>query len=159
MGCCVSVLHRIFASPLLVIAIAGAFLGAEAARGEVVGEIRGLLGQQGAEAIQAMLQNTQQLGSGSIVATVVGVGALLLGASGVFRQSHSWHQIHVAKSVFVFCDGARDWLFAVGFSGAECWFSGIGDAAGTVVSNPGDPKSNHQLCDFVCGHDGVIRID
>lgn len=75
-------------APLLVIAIAiaGAFFGADAARGEVVGQIRGLVGQQGAEAIQAMLQNTQQPGSGGIVATVVGIGALLLGASGVFGQ-------------------------------------------------------------------------
>jgi membrane protein len=75
-------------APLLVIAIAiaGAVFGQEAARGEVVGQIQGLVGKQGAEAIQAMLQNTQQPGSGGVVATVVGIGALLLGASGVFGQ-------------------------------------------------------------------------
>lgn len=75
-------------APLLVIAIAiaGAVFGQEAARGEVVGQIQGLVGKQGAEAIQAMLQNTQQPGSGGLLATVVGVGALLLGASGVFGQ-------------------------------------------------------------------------
>lgn len=75
-------------APLLVIAIAiaGAVFGEEAARGEVVGQIQGLVGKQGAEAIQAMLQNTQQPGSGGVVATVVGIAALLLGASGVFGQ-------------------------------------------------------------------------
>jgi len=75
-------------APLLVIAIAiaGAVFGEEAARGEVVGQIQGLVGKQGAEAIQAMLQNTQQPGSGGLLATVVGIGALLLGASGVFGQ-------------------------------------------------------------------------
>lgn len=75
-------------APLLVIAIAiaGAVFGQEAARGEIVGQIQGLVGKQGAEAIQAMLQNTQQPGSGGIVATVVGISALLLGASGVFGQ-------------------------------------------------------------------------
>ncbi|MDX2229573.1 MAG: YihY/virulence factor BrkB family protein [Leptolyngbyaceae cyanobacterium bins.349] len=75
-------------APLLVIAIAiaGAVFGEEAVRGEIVGQIRGLVGQQGAEAIQAMLQNTQKPGSGGVLATVVGIGALLLGASGVFGQ-------------------------------------------------------------------------
>lgn len=75
-------------APLLVIAIAiaGAVFGQEAARGEIVGQIQGLVGKQGAEAIQSMLQNTQQPGSGGIVATVAGIGALLLGASGVFGQ-------------------------------------------------------------------------
>ena len=75
-------------APLLVIAIAiaGAVFGQEAARGEVVGQIQGLVGKQGAEAIQAMLQNTQQPGSGGTVATIVGIAALLLGASGVFGQ-------------------------------------------------------------------------
>lgn len=75
-------------APLLVIAIAiaGAVFGEEAARGEVVGQIQGLVGKQGAEAIQSMLQNTQQPGSGGVVATAVGIGALLLGASGVFGQ-------------------------------------------------------------------------
>lgn len=75
-------------APLLVIAIAIAALvfGQEAAQGQVVGQIQGLVGQQGAEAIQSMLQNAQKPGSGGIVATIVGVGALLLGASGVFGQ-------------------------------------------------------------------------
>ncbi|MBF2029611.1 MAG: YihY/virulence factor BrkB family protein [Oscillatoriales cyanobacterium C42_A2020_001] len=75
-------------APLLVIAIAiaSAVFGEEAARGEVVGQIQGLVGKPGAEAIQAMLQNTQKPGSGGIVATAVGIGALLLGASGVFGQ-------------------------------------------------------------------------
>jgi len=75
-------------APLLVIAIAiaSAVFGEEAARGEVVGQIQGLVGEPGAEAIQAMLQNTQKPGSGGVVATVVGIGALLLGASGVFGQ-------------------------------------------------------------------------
>lgn len=85
-------------APLLVIAIAiaGAVFGQEAARGEIVGQIQGLVGQQGGEAIQSMLQNTQQPGSGGVVATVVGIAALLLGASGVFGQLQEalnaiWH--------------------------------------------------------------------
>lgn len=85
-------------APLLVIAIAiaGAIFGEEAARGEIVGQIQGLVGKQGAEAIQAMLQNAQSPQSGGLIATVIGVGALLLGASGVFGQLQDalnaiWH--------------------------------------------------------------------
>jgi membrane protein len=75
-------------APLLLIAIsiAGAVFGEEAARGEVVDQIRGLVGQQGAEAIQAMIQNTQKPGSGGTIATIVGIVTLLFGASGVFGQ-------------------------------------------------------------------------
>jgi len=77
-------------APLLVIAIAiaiaGAVFGEEAARGEIVGQIQGLVGKQGAEAIQAMLENAHKPGSGGLVATLIGIGALLFGASGVFGQ-------------------------------------------------------------------------
>ncbi|HIK16361.1 MAG TPA: YihY/virulence factor BrkB family protein [Leptolyngbyaceae cyanobacterium M33_DOE_097] len=85
-------------APLLIIAIAiaGAVFGEEAARGEIVGQIQGLVGKQGAEAIQTMLQNTQRPGSGGFVATIIGIVTLLLGASGVFGQLQEalntiWH--------------------------------------------------------------------
>jgi membrane protein len=75
-------------APLLIIAIAiaGAVFGEEAARGEIVRQIQGLVGRDGAEAIQAMIQNAHQPGSGGGIATVVGVVILLFGASGVFGQ-------------------------------------------------------------------------
>lgn len=50
-----------------------------------MGQIRGLVGQQGAEAVQAMILNTSKPGAG-IVATILGVITLLFGASGVFGQ-------------------------------------------------------------------------
>lgn len=75
-------------APLLVIAIAiaGAVFGQDAAQGEVVGQLKGLVGQQGAEAIQAMLQNAYRQGSGGIAATLISIVTLLFGASGVFGQ-------------------------------------------------------------------------
>ena len=75
-------------SPLLIIAIsiAGAFFGEEAVRGEIIGQIQGLIGKDGASTIQGMLQNTQKPNSGGTIATVFGVITLLLGASGVFGQ-------------------------------------------------------------------------
>lgn len=70
---------------VLVIAIAGMAFGEEAARGQIVGAIGGLVGQQGAEAIQAMIQGASHPASG-ILATIIGLVTLLLGASGVFGE-------------------------------------------------------------------------
>ncbi len=74
-------------APLLVIAIAiaGLVFGDEAARGQIVGTIGGLVGQQGAEAIQSMIQNASKPSTG-ILATIIGFVTLFLGASGVFGE-------------------------------------------------------------------------
>jgi membrane protein len=76
-------------APLLVIAVAvaGAVFGQEAARGEIVAQIQGLLGKAGAEVVQTALANTQnpQVGNG-IVPSIISTLALLFGASGVFIQ-------------------------------------------------------------------------
>lgn len=71
---------------LIVISIAGFFFGDEAARGQIVGQIQGLIGRDGAEAVQGMIQNASRPGSGGTIATVVGIVTLLFGASGVFGQ-------------------------------------------------------------------------
>ncbi|MBM0742890.1 YihY/virulence factor BrkB family protein [Phormidium sp. CLA17] len=71
---------------LIAIAIAGAVFGEEAARGELVRQIQGLVGKDGAEAIQAMIQNADKPGSGGAIATIIGVVLLMFGASGVFGQ-------------------------------------------------------------------------
>ncbi|HEY9642158.1 MAG TPA: YihY/virulence factor BrkB family protein [Coleofasciculaceae cyanobacterium] len=75
-------------APLLVIAIAiaGAFFGENAAQQEIAGQIQGMVGRDGAEAIQTMIQNAHKPNSGGTIATVLGVITLLLGASGVFGQ-------------------------------------------------------------------------
>jgi membrane protein len=75
-------------APLLVIAIAiaGAFFGEEAAQREIAGQIQGFVGKDGAEAIQAMIQNANKPNAGGAIATLLGVVTLLLGASGVFGQ-------------------------------------------------------------------------
>lgn len=85
-------------APLLVIAIAiaGAVFGQDAVRGEIVGQIQGLVGKQGAEVIQAMLQSAHKRESGGTLATIIGVITLLFGASGVFGQLQEalntiWH--------------------------------------------------------------------
>lgn len=73
---------------VIVIAIAGLVFGADAARGAIVDQISGMMGKQGAEAIQAMIQGVSNKKSG-IIATVIGVGTLLITASGVFGEMQS----------------------------------------------------------------------
>ena len=80
--------YTLFAlSPTLVIAIsvAGLVFGAQAVRGEVVGQIQGLVGRQGAEAVQAMLEGASKP-SASILATVIGSITAFLGATGAFIE-------------------------------------------------------------------------
>ncbi|MHB1133023.1 MAG: YihY/virulence factor BrkB family protein, partial [Chloroflexota bacterium] len=73
--------------PLLLIAIsvAGLVFGQQAAQGQITGQIEGLVGTQAAEGIQTLLQSVSQPGA-SIIASIIGLGTLLLGAAGVFGQ-------------------------------------------------------------------------
>jgi membrane protein len=84
-------------APILVIAIAiaGFFFGEAAARGEIVEQARGLLGAQGAAAVQALIQNAARPEAG-IVATVGGLIALLVGATTALAElkdglDQIWH--------------------------------------------------------------------
>jgi membrane protein len=74
-------------APLLVIviSIAGLVFGEETAQQELVGQIEGLVGEQGASAIQEMIAGASQT-EDSIFAAVVGFVILLFGAAGVFAQ-------------------------------------------------------------------------
>lgn len=74
-------------APLVIIAIAIAALvfGQEAAQGGIEEQLRGLLGEQGAEAVQEMIKHSRKAEQGTI-ATLISVGLLLFGASGVFGQ-------------------------------------------------------------------------
>lgn len=70
--------------PLIVIAVAvaGLLFGHEAVRGEVSGQLRGLLGDTGAQAIEAMLAAASKPREG-ILATVIGAATLVFAAIGV----------------------------------------------------------------------------
>ena len=74
-------------APLLVvvISIAGLIYGKEAVQGQVQYQIQGAVGSQAAGAIQDMLANFSHPSSG-IIATVLGVVTLVLGAAGLFGQ-------------------------------------------------------------------------
>ncbi|MDB5340296.1 MAG: hypothetical protein JWN70_5915, partial [Planctomycetaceae bacterium] len=74
-------------APLLVLSlrVAATVFGDEAARGEIERQVQSLIGEQGGQAVQAMLENANKPESGTI-ATVLSVLTLLFGASGVFGQ-------------------------------------------------------------------------
>jgi membrane protein len=90
MGGALAYLTLFSIAPLLiiVIAVAGFFLGEEAARGEIVTQLRGLLGEDGATAIQALLESASKPEEG-LFATVVSILLLLVGATSIFAELQS----------------------------------------------------------------------
>src|SRR5690242_20620751 len=74
-------------APLLVIVIAIAALvfGREAAQGRIVAEMQGVMGEASAQAIQTMIAKARIPATG-IVATVLSLITLLLGATGVVNE-------------------------------------------------------------------------
>ena len=73
---------------LIVVAIAGLAFGQDAARGAIVGQLSGLMGQQSAELLQTALRGAANKSSG-IWASAVGVITLIITASGVFGEMQS----------------------------------------------------------------------
>ena len=69
-------------APILIlsIAIAGLFFGQEAARGEIFGQVKDLLGADAASAVQAMIQSASRPGAGRL-ATIIGLITLCIGAT------------------------------------------------------------------------------
>lgn len=70
---------------LIVISIAGLIFGVEAARGEIVGQLQELMGPQGAQAVQGLLESVSKP-TESLAATLLGGILLLLGATTVFGE-------------------------------------------------------------------------
>src|SRR5262249_33890135 len=74
-------------APLLIIAIgiAGVVFGEQAARGEIVAQLKESVGQPTASAIEELLKNTQQSGEG-VFATLSALVLLFFAATGLFVQ-------------------------------------------------------------------------
>ena len=70
---------------LIVISVVGLVFGRDEARGEIFEQLSGLMGADGARAIQSMLEALNKPTQG-IVATVVGIVLLLVGATTVFGE-------------------------------------------------------------------------
>jgi membrane protein len=70
---------------IIVIAVAGFFFGETEARAGIFSEMESLMGPSGAEYIRSLLDTSWEPSSG-ILATLIGLGVLLVGATGAFAQ-------------------------------------------------------------------------
>jgi membrane protein len=89
---------------LLAIAFAGYVFGAEAAQGAIVAQVQGLVGPNGAQAIQALLAAARDPASGLLATLVAGV-LLVVGTTTVFVELKSsldelWGDPKPSPSVF-----------------------------------------------------------
>ncbi len=77
-------------APLLIIAIAvaGLVFGQDAARGEIVAQIQGLIGREGAIAVQGLLKSANAPAQ-DILATAISIVTLVIGATTVFAELQS----------------------------------------------------------------------
>jgi membrane protein len=74
-------------APVVIIAVAviGVVFGEEAARGEIVAQLQGLMGHEAAQAVERAVARSRLQESG-LLPTLFGVGALMVGATTVFAQ-------------------------------------------------------------------------
>lgn len=80
--------YTIFSLPpllIIIISLSGIFFGDEAVKGEIFGQIKGLVGSDAALQIQETIKNVK-LSTSNTFATTFGIIVLLIGASGVFAE-------------------------------------------------------------------------
>lgn len=70
---------------LIVISLTGIFFGPEAIRGEIFSQLRGLMGDDGALAVEQLLESVSQPEK-SLLATLIGAIVLTIGATTVFGE-------------------------------------------------------------------------
>jgi membrane protein len=88
--------YTVFSLPpllFLAVAVAGVVYGEEAAQGHLVAQAKGVIGEIGAEAIQAILKHTGGE-TRSLLAAITGLVVLVVGATAVFAElQHSLNTI------------------------------------------------------------------
>ena len=120
MGAAISYYTVFSIAPLLiiVIAVAGFVWGREAVQGEIVGQLTGLIGKEGATGIQALIESANQPTQG-LVATVISTLVLIVGATTVFAELQSaldriWQVPQVPKASGIWAT-LRTRLLSLGF--------------------------------------------
>ncbi len=81
--------YTVFSLPpllVLLLTLLGALFDPQDVQGTLETQIQGLMGPSGAEQVRTILANADRPGSGNVVATVLGIVALVIGATGVFGQ-------------------------------------------------------------------------
>ena len=87
MGAALAYYTTFSAAPLIliVVSVAGLVFGQEAARGEIFAQLRGMIGEQGAVAVEGLLQSVSKPKDGAL-GTAIGIAVLLVGATTVFAE-------------------------------------------------------------------------
>lgn len=87
MGAALSYYTLFSLAPLLiiVIALAGMVFGQEAAQGQIVAQLHGIMGKEGAVAVEGMLKAAREPAKG-VIATIFGIAILLVGATAIFAE-------------------------------------------------------------------------
>jgi membrane protein len=105
-------------APLLIIAVAvaGLAFGQKAAEGEILSQFHAVMGETGATAIETIIQSVNRPVLGALASTI-GFGAVLVGASGVFIELQNdlntvWRVKRRAGSIWV--GAIRQRLFSFG---------------------------------------------
>ena len=90
MGAAISYYTVFSIAPLMiiVIAVAGFVWGREAVQGEIVGQLSGLIGKEGAQGVQALIESANQPAKG-LAATAISIVVLVIGATTVFAELQS----------------------------------------------------------------------
>jgi len=94
-------------APVLIvtIAVAGLAFGQIAAEGEILQQLQSIVGETGARAVQALILSVNRPTLG-VIASVIGIGTVLIGASGAFVELQSaldkiWKVKRRSESVWV----------------------------------------------------------
>lgn len=97
MGAAISYYTVFSLAPLLiiVIAVAGAVFGRDAVEGQIVAQLSGLIGKDGATAVQGLIKSASDPAKG-LVASIISFVVLIVGATTVFAELQSaldriWH--------------------------------------------------------------------
>ncbi len=103
MGAALSYYTIFSLAPLLVIviAVAGAVFGRDAVQGQIVSQLSGLIGEDGATAVQGLIKSASDPAKG-LVAGIISFVILVVGATSVFAELQSaldriWHVPEKAK--------------------------------------------------------------
>ncbi|MBA3659415.1 MAG: YihY/virulence factor BrkB family protein [Gemmatimonadales bacterium] len=81
--------YTIFSLPpliVLILLIAGAVLDPSDVRGALETQLQTLMGPAAGDQLRSLITNAQQPGSGTVLTAALGIGALVLGATGCFGQ-------------------------------------------------------------------------
>jgi membrane protein len=81
--------YTVFSLPpllVLILLLVGAVMDPQDVQGSLESNLQSLMGPRAGQTIRTILEHAQLPGHGGLIATAIGVGALILGAAGVFGQ-------------------------------------------------------------------------